>query len=175
MLYLLIINYYVIKEKKKKKRDAKIQRVTSIKQKCLYWEGRYIDEYLKISICTYGLFIYRYMIKCTGCCKMKLEEIVWNWPNTYKNKILCIVRVWSLFCSKFLFCTYSLRKLVLRLLVFPVLSVWSVFWIWFHHHRFNNICIMIVFINARCSVNLLSRWFLKTKNECYGMSIRAHN
>ena len=44
----------------------KKQRVTFIKQTCLYRKGRYIDEYLKSFKGTNGLDIYGYIIKLVG-------------------------------------------------------------------------------------------------------------
>ena len=61
--------------------------------------------------------------------------------------------------------TYSFGKPVFRPPRLFVFSICSVFWIWCHIHRLNNIFVMIVCIDARCSIILFLRWFLKISKK----------
>ena len=70
----------------------------------------------------------------------------------------------SLFCSNGFIQVYILYLSFWKTSVLlPVFFVCSVFWIWFHLYRLNNICIIIIYIDVGSSVILFLCWFVKNR------------
>ena len=86
--------------------------------------------------------------------------------NKLRNYILCIIRVRSLLflntgSSKSAYSTYYLMKLVFRLSLFYVFSVFSMSWIWCHSFRITIESLFLWF----CS------FFIKTISICENIRI----
>ena len=112
--------------------------------------------------------------------KKLLESI--KYKNLWKQKFGCYWLTFLIYFHKqlkelqnciplrSLFCSNGFIQVCILYLSFwktsvllPVFFFCSVFWIWFHLYRLNNICIIIIYIDVGSSVILFLCWFVKNR------------